>query len=406
MRADRLPAWAADALTGLAVYAVTSVPAWVGLAAATAPGFLAHDGPPPDLLTACTQYDGTYYAAILRTGYWYDPAIPSGVAFFPGFPVAAGAVAAVTGLAVEPALILTANAAFAAALGLLSAYLRARFPDQPAAFRWAALLALGFWPAGVVFRTAYSESLCFALLVLLLLGLARRWPVPVLAAVAGAATGVRAVGVAAAAAVLAHVVLDPARGPARRRLLTAAALAPLTCWGLLGYMAYQAGRFGDPLAFARTQGHWRVFFPDPPGLLPKLGRLAVAEPLWNAYVPGSARHWRRFDAHGSMALGPAFWHPVLFAGAAGAVAVAWRRGWANRTEAVLGFGLLAVPYLTRADEWSMQSHARFAALVVPVYVVLGRLVAARPAVGWGLFGGLGAVLALWTAGFCAGRPMF
>ncbi|MBX9581217.1 MAG: hypothetical protein K2X87_12990 [Gemmataceae bacterium] len=406
MRPDRLPTWTADFFTGLAVYAVTAVPVGVGLAAATTPGFLAHDGPPPDLLTACAQYDGTYFRDIVRHGYQLDPDRQSTVAFFPGYPLAAGCVAAVTGLGPEAALLLTANAAFILALGLLAAYLRVRFPDQPAAFRRAALLALGFWPAGVVFRMAYSESLFLALLALLLLGLARRWPAVILAAVAGAATGVRAAGVAAAAAVLAHVLFDPARGSVRRRLGVAAALAPLTCWGLLGYMTFQAVRFGDPLAFARAQDQWRVFFPDPPGPLPKLARLAAAEPLWDVYVPGSPRHWRMFDPHRSALLGTAFWNPALFLGAAVAVAFAWRRGWANGPEAVLGFGLLAVPYLTRADEMSMASHARFAAVVVPVYVVLGRLVAARPAVGWAGFGVLGAVLAVWTAGYCAGRPMF
>lgn len=396
----------ADLLAGLAVYAVTAVPVWVGFAAATTPGFLHHDGPPPDALTAASHYDGTYFRDIVDHGYRTDSAGRPTVAFFPGYPLAAGAVAAVTGLGTEAALVLTANVAFALALGLLSAYIRARFPDQPAAFRWATLFALGFWPAGVVFRMAYSESLFLALLAVLLLGMARRWPAVVLAAVAGAATGVRAVGVAASAAVLAHILLDPARGTARRRLLTAAALAPLTAWGLIGYMGYQADRFGDPLAFARAQDHWRAFYPDRPGLLPKLGRLAAGEPLWSTYVPGSARDWRPFDGLGLGPVGPAFWNPLLFTGAAVAVLVAGRRGWAGGPEAVLGFGLLAVPYLTRADEMSMNSHARFAALVVPVYVVLGRFVAARPAVGWGLFGVFGTVLAVWTAGFCAGRPMF
>lgn len=406
MRADRLPGWAADALAGLAAYLVTSLPVWLGVAAATAPGFLHHDGPPPDVLTACTLWDGTYYRDILRHGYWYDPAIPSGVAFFPGLPVVAGGLMKVTGLGVEAALLLTANAAFATALGLLAAYLRVRFPDQPAAFRWATLAALGFWPAGVIFRMAYSESLLLAFAALLLLGMDRRWPAVVLAVIAGAATGTRAVGVAAAAAVLAHVVFDPARGSIRRRLLTAAALAPLTCWGLLGYMLYQYDRYGNPLAFAQAHTHWRVYYPDRPGTLPKLGRLAVGEPLVTVYVPGSARDWRQFDAHRSAVLGPAFWNPVFFAGAMVATAVAWRRGWLTRPEAVLGFGLLLIPYLTRGDELSMACQARFAAVAVPVYVVLGRLVAARPAAGWAAFGPMGAVLALWTAGFCAGRPLF
>jgi hypothetical protein len=243
-------------------------------------------------------------------------------------------------------------------------------------------------------------------LVLVLLGLARRWPGWVLAVLAGAATAVRPVGVAATAAVVASVLSDPERGPPRRRAKTAAWVAALGCWGLLAFMAHLLLRYADPLAFATAQRHWAFHAPGPNDPPSKWLRLATAEPIWNAYVPGSSRYWAAYELHGVGALGIQFWNPILFVLAAAAVAVGWRNGWLNRPEVVLGLGLLLVPYLTRADETCMGSQARFAAVVVPAFVVLGRgLARLRPGATWAVFAALGAALAVWTALFAAGWPM-
>jgi hypothetical protein len=399
--------WRADLLTAIAVYALTAVPVAAGLAAATTPGLLEREGEAPDVLSCCCYYDGGHYWNITTRGYWVSAEGQSPVAFFPGYPLAARLVAWATGTGAKLGLVATSNLALVAALALLSAYLRAKDPAGPPGTRLATVALVGVWPVGLYFRMAYSESLFLLLVTLVMLGMVRRWPVWVLAALAGAATGVRAVGVAASAAVAAHVLWDSARGPLRARLATAALLAPLACWGLLAFMAFQYVTFGTPLAFAEAQRHWVHYTPAPGDLAPKWARLALAEPLWNVYAPDSARHWTLVDRHGNPLLGLAFWNPILFALALAAVGLGWRRGWLNGPEAVLGLGLLVIPYVSRADEWSMLSQARFASVALPAFVVLGRLVARLPAAArWALFAALSAVLGLWTALFATARPMF
>lgn len=399
--------WPADVLTGVAVYVVTSLPVALGVVVATTPGVMIHDGPTPSVLTCLGYFDGGHYFSVLNDGYEFRPGYPCNIAFAPGYPLAAGLVARLTGCRPNVALVVTANLAFVAALALLSAYLRARAPDEPAPSRVATLAAVGLWPAGFYFRMAYSEGLFLAVLALLLLGLARRWPAWVLALVAGAATGVRPVGVAAGAAVVVYVLADPARGSVRRRLLTAAVVGPLCCWGLLAFMGYQYARFGTPTAFATAHAAWLFYVPGPDDLGPKWVRLALAEPLWNVYVPDSPRYWARIDSHGRAILGTAFWNPVFFVLAVAAVVFGRARGWLTGPETVLGLGLLAIPYLTRADEMSMLSHARFTSVVVPAFVVAGRLLGRAPApVAWAAFVILAPVLTMWTAMFGATWLLF
>ncbi|MBN9118921.1 MAG: hypothetical protein J0I06_07140, partial [Planctomycetes bacterium] len=349
----------------------------------------------------------THFANVARDGYRSEAKPPLSVAFFPGHPLAARAVTWATGWPVTASLLVAANVALVAALALLSAYLRTRAATDPPGARATTLLLFGLWPAGFFFRMGYSESLLAALVALVMLGTARRWPAWVLAAAAGAATGVRAVGVAASAAVFVHVLLDPTRGPIGRRVLTAVAVAPLAGWGQLAFAAYQYAEFGTPFAVADAHRHWFHYTPEPGDLGPKWVRLLLAEPIWNAYVPDSPRYWADIDQHGNPFLGLAFWNPLLFVGAAVAVGGGWYRRHLTAPEGVLGLGLLLVPYLSRADEMSMVSHARFAAVVLPAHVILGRALAgARGAVRWGTFAAMATLLALWTALFALAWPLF
>jgi hypothetical protein len=383
------------------------MPVAVGLALATTPGMLTHrGGEPASMLGSGCYHDGGNYLSVLTNGYSYDPNEQSTVAFLPAYPLAASVVERLAGLAPRVALLVTSNAAFAAALVLLSAYLRSRELGDPPGTRAATLLAAGFCPVGFYFRMAYSESLFFAAVVLLMLGLARRWPAWALAFIAGAATGIRTVGVVAPVTVTLHILTDPARGPWRKRLLTAALLAPLSCWGLLAYMGYQYAEFGDPFAFALTHRHWFIYTPETPSWAARWERLATAEPIWNVYVPSSQRYWDKVDTHGNPLLGLAFWDPIVFVLAVIAVGFGWLRGWLTRTEVVLAAGLLLIPYVSRADEMSMMSQSRFVSVVAPVYVVLGRgLGRLHPAVGWAVFGVFASLLTLWTALFAAAWPL-
>ena len=394
--------WPADLLLALGVYLVSSIPVLLGLILATTPGAFIHPDGVPTLLDCTVRYDGSYYRDIVEKGYWVYEDRQSGIAFFPGQPVAALLVKGLSGWSDEIALVVVSNLSFIAALALVSAFLRSRYPDQSLGLRAATLGAIAFYPAGLFFRVAYSESLFLATTALLLLGFARRWPVVVLALIAGAATGVRAVGVACTAVVLLQVLLDRDRGPLGRRFLTTVLLGPVACWGLLAFMVFQGVKFGNPFAFAAAQQHWGQYVPPPEDTSSRWVKLAIAEPIWNTYIPGSPRHWSILDNHRVPGIGMTFWNPIAFVLALIAVAFGWWRGWLNRTEGLLGFGLLMIPYLSRGHEMSMASHARFVSVVIPAFVVVGRILArSPPTVPGALFAIMACMLCIWSAMFGA-----
>jgi hypothetical protein len=399
--------WPADVLLAIGVYLVTVLPVLIGLTLASTPGILWQYQEQQSFLVCCTNYDGAYFEDIADYGYWVYQDAQSPIAFFPGHPLAAQFLSWLTGWSSALSLVVVSNLSLVAALALVSAFLRSRYPDQSLALRATTLGAIAFYPAGLFFRVAYSESLFLLCVALLLLGLARRWPLLVLALVAGAATGVRAVGVVCAGAVLLQILLDRERGSVGRRLLTAVAVAPVACWGLLAFMAFQYAQFDNPFAFAEAQHQWGQYVRPPGDATPMWVQVAIAEPIWNTYIPGSARHWSLIDRHRVPGLGMAFWNPIAFVLAVLAVAFGWRRGWLNREEALLALGLLFIPYLSRGYAMSMASHARFVSVVIPVFVVLGRVLSRWPvAVSCALFAVMASMLTVWTAMFGAWWPVF
>jgi hypothetical protein len=392
--------WLSDVALALGVYCVTGLLMALGLALALTPGILVHADGAAKFPHCFVYYDGCYYWKIMETGYWVSEDTQSPIAFFPGQAVAATAVVWLTGMPSIYALEVVSNLSFVAALALISALIRTRWPDQPVSLRVVTLAMIALYPAGLYFRFAYSESLFLAVTALLLLGMARRWPLVVLALIAGASTGVRAVGVAGAGTVMAYVLFDAARGSLGRRVLTTALIAPLTCWGLLAFMAYQHVQFGNALAFAEAQKHWvHYVLPDGDKTAKWVG-LATGEPLWNAYNPDSARYWGNIDRHGVPGLGQAFWNPIVFVLAVAAVGHGWWRGWLNLPEAALGFGLLLIPYVSRGYEMSMASQARFVSVALPSFLILGHVLTRLPhAVTWVVSMLLAAMLTVWTMMF-------
>jgi hypothetical protein len=170
-------------------------------------------------------------------------------------------------------------------------------------------------------------------------------------------------------------------------------------------MALLGNRFGDPGAFARTQDNWRLR--QTKCTSGKLVALATAEPIVSVYQPDSRGYWRRLAPPQSALLSLAFANPIYFVGTALLVGYgAWRR-WLNASELLLSVGLLLIPYLTRSYEMCMVSHGRFAAVVFPVYLVLGRILAALPlAMSMALLALSGALLGMYSAMFAAGYAFF
>lgn len=208
-------------------------------------------------------------------------------------------------------------------------------------------------------------------------------------------------------AVVWHILSDPTRGDRVKRLLLAAAWFPVSCWGLLAYMAYQEVEFGTPFAFAQTQENWTHAVPSDRSFGNKVLSLATGEPIWSTYVPDSRRHWEKFDRHENPFFGIFFWNPIYFVGAVVLVGLGAVRKWLTGSEVVLGLGLLAIPYVTRGFEMSLASHARFATVAIPAYMVLARLLWSRPPwVTWAVLA-FGAILLMsWSALFAAGYIFF
>jgi hypothetical protein len=95
------------------------------------------------LLDAFANWDGKWYREIAETGYSYDPAASSNVAFFPAFPLLGRLVSHLSGLACTEALLLVSHACLALTFLLLAAYTRARFGPKAGLVGSCVLLAFG-----------------------------------------------------------------------------------------------------------------------------------------------------------------------------------------------------------------------------------------------------------------------
>jgi hypothetical protein len=372
MKASSGSEWLDDFFAGFMAYYLTSLPVLAGVFFG-----VSFEQPPVtggDPVSACFRYDALHYLDIIRHGYSYDPSRGSLVAFFPAYPLLGRWIVQATGLSSEEAALLAANLALFGAFVLLARYVCVRWPEATAEQRGLVLTVFGLWPLGLFFRMPYAESLFVCGTLAVLYGMARGWPLTVLALLAGFVTAVRPVGVALTAAFVWHVLTQPGLRP-RAKVIRVLLLAPLACWGLLAYMAYQWLAFDAPLAFAQTQQHWNYMAPKDRSWPAKFWSLATLEPIWDVYVPGSQRNWGNVRFPGAPLFSLYFGNPILFLLAIALLAWGGWKRWLTGHELILGAGLLAIPYATRAFEMSMASHGRFAAVVVVNYLVLGRMLA-------------------------------
>ena len=313
-----------------------------------------------------TNWDGVWYVDIVAHGYSYQPENRSNVAFFPAFPMLAGGLRWCWGCSPELSLVIVANLCWAAAFCVIAVYCSTCRADDDARSDLV-LLTLGFWPAGLFFRMAYSESLFLLLIALTLMGIRRHWPIWLIAIIVGAATGTRAVGVG---------LLLPfwyclwstasSRVVAGTRLLL---LTPLACWGLLAFMMFLKVTTGDPLAFVKTQEHWARR--PQPAIVDRAIGLLTLQPIRDVYDSESPAYWSK-DAEMPLPFNWAFLNPVFFLVTTSAVIYGASKGWLTREEWLTAAGLLLIPYVFHSHRILMLGHARFASVVLPMYFVLGR----------------------------------
>jgi len=402
---------------GIVVYLLTAAPVLIGVVFAidcvNIPNKFAAD-PSPDLTTACCRYDGIHYGGIVEEGYRYRKGKRSSVAFFPGYPLASRLVILLTESPVAAALLMTANIMLIGAFAAMSSYLQVRWPEAAPSDRHLVLALLGVFPPTFFFRMGYSESTFLFFGAVFLNGIVRRWSLLSLALVAGVATGIRPVGVACTAAFVWHVISDSSLGTLSRRAFLVLTYLPIACWGLLAYMAYQEAAFGNALAFVETQDNWSYASPkrsefssESDRLWDKVECLLTAEPVISVYDPDSPRFWknrvkvsRNLDY---LLFVLYFWNPIIFGGAILLVLFGWYRRWLDRPETVLSLSLLMIPYVTRAYENSMASHARFAAVVIPAYLVAVKIIRPLPPwIVWAILALFTVMLMVWSALFAAG----
>lgn len=316
------------------------------------------------------NWDGQWYMNIADKGYFYEHHSHSNVAFFPAYPLLGQSLSRITGLTIYHSLIVISNLALFCNFHMVYQYALLR-ADQACRNDVAgyALLAFGLVPVTFFFRAAYSESLFVSVTLLFLIAVQRRWPLIITAGIVGFATVTRPVGIALIPPLLLHAWhCSSDRLHFAKRL---AYLLPAACWGIAGYVLFLTWKFGEPMAFSKTQVNWaarpRVL------LLEKLVALATLEPMRRIFDPVSPVYWATLEPNNLPMLSLHVADPFYFLSAVVLLAVgAWKR-WLNRLELTLGVFLLLIPYVTASYETYGRSLGRYSSVVIPVYFVLGNL---------------------------------
>lgn len=334
--------------------------------------------PTPDfpagwLVRAWVHWDAGWYAQIVRDGYWLRPGAQSPVAYFPGYPLAIRALAALGLNRFHAAIAVTA---VAGTVGILLFHRWARrLADEPTARRATILLAA--YPfAFYLYGAMYSDALFFALAVGAFLCLESGSVLG--ATVLGAlATASRPVAPALVLGLLVrHREIRRARG---EPLGPIDALPLLSAAGVLAYAAYLGATFGDPLAFAHVHGA--------PGWEQPAG--------WRTWLKVSLVRSLVYPGRPSEAALLVF-HALLTAGAL-ALAIPTRRrlGWGYAIYVLVAIGL---PALSSKDLFGL---GRYALAAFPCFLVGAGLLKDRPRARAAWLVASAALLAILTAAYAA-----
>ncbi len=325
------------------------------------------------LLQRFAAWDGGQFMSIMDSGYSFDRERISNIVVFPGFPLTAKLVQLVTGLSSAAALLLVSNLSLCLTFVVLHRYLRIRFLEDQEVIDWS-LIAFAFFPTTFFFRMAYSEAPFLLLIVTILLGIQRRWRIEWLCLLAGVATGFRLAGVML---ILPLFVYQMEQNQAwSRRLLSRCLWLPLSVFGLLAFMLFQYWQLGDALAFSHGQANYCLR--PPVSVLDHWYRLVTLEPVWGNYMADSSAYWKNHSVSPVAVLNLQFANPVYFAINSVLLILGWRRRWLTDGESALGIGLLLIGYLGRAEEFCMGCQGRYAAVVIPVYIVWGQVLKRVP----------------------------
>jgi len=325
---------------------------------------------------AWANWDGEWYDKISSVGYSYSEDAQSSVAFFPAYPIGGWVVAQMTGLASKSALVLTSNFSLFLAFLFLHRYVERRGLRQgaPPWFADYTLLALGLIPTSFFFRMAYSESLFLLTVVSFLDAVERRRPPLVIAIIVGMATACRPVGIALILPFADH--LWNRSSSVRNFLGKCGYLLPISFSGIAGYMLYLKLEFGEPLAFVKTQTHWALR--GSVSLEGKLAALVTLEPIRRLFDPSLRVYWGNYEPSVNPLLSLHVFDYVFFVTAFALIVFGVHRRWLLRTEWMASALLLLIPFWASAYEVDMRSMGRYSSVAVPIYLVVGRILAGLP----------------------------
>lgn len=326
---------------------------------------------PDSFLDALCNWDGKHYSQIAQEGYLGGDThngLPIRFAFFPAYPVTAGTLATWTTLDVRVALLLVSQVCLAVTCVILTRYAAERFPELGAGYPSQVVLAGVLLPTTFFMRMGYSESM-FALTVMVMLwSVHRQWPLWIMALICGWATATRPVGVGL---LLPFVWVAWTRLPSGSfRWLMIPVLSLIGCWGLIAYMTYQAIQVDDPLAFARVQEHWAMFRPE--SWSEKIMTWVTLEPIWRGFGTESHRGWVVSD-HTMPLFSLQLANPVIVVMTIATLLYGAIRGGLNRTELLVAGSLFLATYLGKSYENGMHSFGRFMTVLMPTYLIYGRL---------------------------------
>lgn len=314
------------------------------------------------------NWDGVWYTKIARHGYFYDPDRQSPIAFFPIYPCAGFLVSRLFKIREEYALIAVSQLSLVSLFVALAAYVQSQNEAGRSEVTDWTLVAFGVWPTTFFFRMAYSESTFVLFVVLVFLGMQRKWPAWGIAAIVGLATGSRFVGVALLPVFALHLWQNSkTKHEFAWRCLV---LVPLASWGLLAFMAYQHWAFGNATAFVDTQEQW---VSDSSSWAERIIAGIILGPIWGKYDPSHNSYWAHNEAIDNPLFSLDFANPIFFLATLGLLVVGARRSWLNSRELLFGLLVLMICYFSHGQRAAMLAQGRYAASVFPVYLVAGRL---------------------------------
>lgn len=358
---------------GLTIYVATSAIAVLGVLFGVAFVELctAHYAAPThkSVINGLSAWDGQWYSSIVEHGYTYQSGRQSNTAFAPLYPMIATALQTLTGLSATVCLLIVSHLCFAAATILIIAYSLGRGNslgnmDLATAAAWG----IGLFPGGLFFRMAYAESLFLVLLLMAMIAMQRRWHPLIVAAIIGASTTCRLLGVALLVPFAFHLAEISAGQKLPSRAIRSILLLSAACWGVAALLVVGAACFDRPDVFFSSHQEWRdrEFL----GNIWERGlSLFALEPIWSVFDPTCKCYWGNDPPTDQPLFNMSLFHPVLFT--VGAVAVGWGAVQRQLTTAewLLAVGLLGIPYATRSYELCMAGAGRHTAVVFPVFFV-------------------------------------